>query len=158
MNIEHEEGHENWLKSVFGCEQNGPCVQDVGSVVCKEGRLLTFPNVLQHRVGPFRLQDTSKPGHRKILALFLVDPAIRIISTAHVPPQRKDWWNEELVRQGALNRLPRELQIQIFDKADFPLTQKEAERLRLVLMKERKSFSVRHQETFERNVFSLCEH
>ncbi|KAL4761383.1 DUF4246 domain-containing protein [Aspergillus foveolatus] len=69
--------------------------QDLGSVDTKEGRLLTFPNTLQHRVSLFFLADRSKPGHRKILALFLVNPHHRIISSANVPPQREglagDW-------------------------------------------------------------------
>ena len=43
--------------------------------------LLAFPNVVQHRVSPFRLADPTRPGHRKLLALFLVDPHIRILST-----------------------------------------------------------------------------
>ncbi|KAF8901528.1 hypothetical protein CPB84DRAFT_1771012 [Gymnopilus junonius] len=34
----------------------------------------------------------------KILALFLVDPHIKILSTAHVPPKQKEWWQEEICR------------------------------------------------------------
>jgi hypothetical protein len=83
---------------VFGCYPDGPAVQNVGTVTCSEGRLLTFPNILQHQVQPCELANKSKPGHRKILALFLVDPNIRIISTANVPPQQKDWWSEEVDR------------------------------------------------------------
>ena len=79
-----------WLEDVFGCQNEEAAVQEVGSVLCKEGRLLTFPNILQHQVKPFELADKTKKGHRKILALFLVDPGIRIISTANVPPQQRD--------------------------------------------------------------------
>lgn len=79
-----------WLPHIFGCEDETKC-QVIGDVVCRDGRLLTFPNTLQHRVYPFELENKTKPGHRKILALFLVDPNIRIISTAHVPSQRRDW-------------------------------------------------------------------
>ncbi|KAJ6184217.1 hypothetical protein N7519_005518 [Penicillium mononematosum] len=61
------------------------------------GRLLTFPNTLQHRVSPFSLADNTKPGHRKILALFLVDPNLRIISSANVPPQDELWWKRKEV-------------------------------------------------------------
>ncbi|OJD23982.1 hypothetical protein ACJ73_04661 [Blastomyces percursus] len=73
--IEYEQDQHGWLPLVFG-------------------RLLTFPNVLQHRVSPFHLEDASKPGHKKILALFLVDPNIRVISSANVPCQRRDSWAE----------------------------------------------------------------
>jgi hypothetical protein len=79
-----------WLQDVFGCQNDEAAVQEVGSVLCKEGRLLTFPNILQHQVQPFELADKTKKGHRKILALFLVDPGIRVISTANVPPQQRD--------------------------------------------------------------------
>lgn len=48
----------------------------------------------QHRVSPFKLQDPTKPGHRRFIALWLVNPHRRIISTANVPPQRQDWWAE----------------------------------------------------------------
>ncbi|OJJ40832.1 hypothetical protein ASPWEDRAFT_178657 [Aspergillus wentii DTO 134E9] len=33
----------------------------------------------------------SRDSHRKILALFLVDPNMRVISSANMPPQREDW-------------------------------------------------------------------
>ncbi len=38
------------------------------------------------------LQDPTKPGHQRFVALYLVDPFQRIISTGNVPPQRFDWW------------------------------------------------------------------
>jgi hypothetical protein len=69
----------------------------------------------QHRVSPFRLADPSKPGHRRFIALWLVDPHKRIISTANVPPQRLDWCAESLLgatsatKEAFLSRLPAEL-------------------------------------------------
>ncbi|KAK3301692.1 uncharacterized protein B0T15DRAFT_321335 [Chaetomium strumarium] len=69
-------------------------LQIYGSVETREGRLLAFPNVFQHRVSPFSLQDRTKPGHRRFIALWLVDPHTRITSTANVPPQQFDWWAE----------------------------------------------------------------
>ncbi|KAK4244335.1 hypothetical protein C7999DRAFT_35299 [Corynascus novoguineensis] len=47
-----------------------------------------------HRVSGFKLADPTKPGHRRFIALWLVDPTTRIISTANVPPQQADWWAE----------------------------------------------------------------
>lgn len=67
-------------------------LQDIGNVDTHEGHL-SFPSILLHRVEPFKLVDPTKPRHRKIVAL-LVDPDIKIISTAHAPCQRKDWWIE----------------------------------------------------------------
>lgn len=80
----------HWLTEVFGGEQGKSSVRYIGEVVTKECRLITFPKIFQHQVSPFELVDRSKPGHRKILALFLVDPHIRIISSANVPCQRRD--------------------------------------------------------------------
>ncbi|KAK7968032.1 uncharacterized protein PG986_002309 [Apiospora aurea] len=87
----------NWLERSYGTSfgptgSGGPCLQFFGSVGTPEGRLLAFPNVFQHRVSSFRLQDPTKPGHRRFIALWLVDPHQRIVSTANVPPQQLDWW------------------------------------------------------------------
>lgn len=63
----------------------------------------------------FRLQDPTKPGHRRFIALWLVDPFQRIISTANVPPQQMDWWLNSILgdtpkfRKEALSKLPAEL-------------------------------------------------
>ncbi|KAJ4315638.1 hypothetical protein N0V94_005835 [Neodidymelliopsis sp. IMI 364377] len=66
----------------------------------------------QHRVSPFELADPNKPGHRQFIALWLVDPHKRIISTANVPPQQRSWWTEAVLgdtgkgRAEALSQLP----------------------------------------------------
>jgi hypothetical protein len=134
-------------------------VQEVGDVVTKEGRLITFPNLLQHRVQPFKLADPTKPGHRKIVALFLVDPHLRVISTANIPPQQNHWWAEEAVNEEPLHNLPPELRNEIARYAnDFPIGMEEAKELRLELMEERKNFVQHHGVAFEKYTFSLCEH
>ncbi|KAK4173741.1 hypothetical protein QBC36DRAFT_303405 [Triangularia setosa] len=82
-------------ETMFGCSFNqGESLQKLGSIETRQGRLLAFPNVFHHRVSSFSLQDRSKPGHRRFIALWLVDPQQRIISTANVPPQQLDWWAE----------------------------------------------------------------
>ncbi|TBU44511.1 hypothetical protein BD309DRAFT_990242 [Dichomitus squalens] len=48
--------------------------QELGSIVAKEGKCVVFPNIYQYRVQPFELADKTKPGCRKILCFFLVDP------------------------------------------------------------------------------------
>lgn len=69
----------------------------------------------QHRVSPFKLVDPSKPGHRRFIALWLVDPTKRVISTANVPPQQMTWYVESLLgttpsaRKEAMSKLPAEL-------------------------------------------------
>ena len=106
-------------------------MQDLGQVLTREDRLLVFPNVLLHRVQPFELSDATKPGHRKLLALFLVDPYIKIPSTANIPPQQKAWWTKQVIEDGALERLPPELVEYILDGVDMLVAQKIADPSRL---------------------------
>lgn len=128
-------------------------------MVCKEGRLLTFPNSLQHRVYPFELADKTKPGHRKMLALFLVDPNIRIISTAHVPSQRRDWWEKMVPWEGVFKGLPLELRNMVMSYLDdFPIDMDKAKKQRLELMEERKYYVQDIEDSILVNTFSLCEH
>ena len=131
------------LEELYGIQQDGPSVREVGSVATKEGRLLTFPNVLQHCVAPFELVDKTKPGHRKILAMFLVDPFVRVISTANVPPQQRDWWAEVVTTdKGPLAKLPTELQeLVVQDVEEFPISLAEAKKIRERLMEERAAFT-----------------
>jgi len=85
-------------------------IQTLGQVLTREGRLLVFPNCLQHQVQPFKLKDETRPGHRKILAMFLISPQRPILSSAQVPPQRRDWWEEEILNDSSLGKfLPGEL-------------------------------------------------
>ena len=157
--IRYRQDHHDWLHEVFGCEQNGSSVQYLGDVVAKEGRLVTFPNVFQHRVLPFQLLDKSKAGHRKILALFLVDPHIKVISSANVPCQQREWWAEEVLGQGMFPRLPSEIQNEVISNVgEFPMGIGEAKELRLELMDERKALVKMHDERFMWETFSLCEH
>ncbi|PCG98106.1 Protein of unknown function DUF4246 [Penicillium occitanis (nom. inval.)] len=165
--VGYEQSRHDFLQQVygFGPETDGysdcPVTQDLGDVSCHEGRLLTFPNVLQHRVAPFELADKTKPGHRKILALFLVDPSIRIISTANVPPQRADWVAErDQLRAELLERkLPVELQQMVLkDVDDIPITMEEAKQYREELMEERRAVQDEQSEMFAIGNFSLCEH
>ncbi|EKV12216.1 hypothetical protein PDIG_45410 [Penicillium digitatum PHI26] len=166
QDIGYEQGQFAFLQAVFGFGEdvdgngyNRDITQDLGAVACKEGRLLTFPNTVQHRVSPFSLVDQSKPGHRKILALFLVDPHRRIISSANVPPQQEDWGFERqnAVKQ-ALARLPVELQNIVQDDLDPVLTLEKAKEYRLELMKERGYRSGKNYQQFEAGDFYLCEH
>ena len=161
IEIEYRQDYHDWLPSVFGCEQGWPALQFVGSVETREGRLLTFPNILQHQVQPFSLDDSTKPGHRKILALFLVDPHRQVLSTANVPCQQRDWWRDHIAQLDTrLDRLPVELWDAVFDGVtdDFPFSPAEAKAMRLELMHERKAFVIRHDEALKETEFSLCEH
>lgn len=137
--------------------QEGLITPELGSVACDEGRLLTFPNILQPRVSPFELADKTNPGYREILALFLVAPQIRIISAANISPQRADWWKErqghrqDLTKGHVDNLLPVELD-------GSPITLEEDKKYRLELMEERSVLVNEGNKRYEIGDFFLCEH
>lgn len=163
QDIPYEQNEFHGLEEVLGIVNDEPAFSDLGSVLTKEGRLLAFPNVLQHRVPPFSTRDLSKPGYRKILALFLVDPHIRILSTSKVPPQQKEWWVGEVMgAAGTIDRLsdmPTEMMGHILDDCDgFPISLEEAKEIRAELMKERSRIQVSVEEGFNENQFNFCEH
>ncbi|MFI1170162.1 DUF4246 domain-containing protein [Streptomyces melanogenes] len=130
---DYEQSDDNGVREVYGLENEDALNQILGSTSTPAGRCLAFPNVLQHRVGSFRLADTTRPGHRKILAFFLVDPSARIVSTADVPPQQP--WSDTST-----------------------MTLEEAKNYREQLMQERKFFVDEHNEQLYEREFSLCEH
>ncbi|KAF7185222.1 hypothetical protein HII31_13497 [Pseudocercospora fuligena] len=159
--IETQQDRYSALMEIYGIKDSwGSAIQVLGSVHTREDRLLVFPNVWQHRVSPFSLQDKTRPGHRKILALFLVDPDIRIPSTANVPPQQRHWWKKAMEEKGSLiQRLPVELADQVVDNVeDFPITIEEAKGIRERLMDERRTFVDSTMQEFEDNGYCFCEH
>lgn len=159
---EYQQNEFEPLLEIYGLKDSwGSAIQVLGRVHTREDRLLVFPNVLQHRVAPFALADRTKPGYRKLLALFLVDPDMRIPSTREVPPQQHEWWAKVIEEQhGLTQRLPVELADQVVQGVeDFPITLKEAKELREVLIEERKVFVDYQMDTYVvENGFCFCEH
>ncbi|KAM0261009.1 hypothetical protein ACHAQJ_002444 [Trichoderma viride] len=139
----------NYLERVYGTglgQFQASCLQNYGDVKTPQGRMLAFPNVFQHRVSSFRLKDATKPGHRRFLALWLVDPHERIVSTANVPPQQKDWWVEAEEAAGRT------------DVPESLMTVEEAKEHRLKLMDERSRHEVKAEHLRESSTYSFCEH
>ncbi|SDA02871.1 BZ3500_MvSof-1268-A1-R1_Chr11-1g03198 [Microbotryum saponariae] len=173
--LPYEQNDERGVEIVFGIHGDGPTVQSYNSAATTHNRCLTFPNIYQHRVPSFSLRDRTKPGHRKILVFFLVDPLRpRIPSTRDVAPQQRKWIERALCesapgadteaddsepsRGSLINRLPNELWNRILDLTDGLMTQDEAKEHRNKLMFERKFKLKEHStEVYERE-FSLCEH
>ncbi|KAL8672802.1 MAG: hypothetical protein Q9168_002766 [Polycauliona sp. 1 TL-2023] len=144
------------VEQIFGFDNHGPTIQNLGEVLTRESRLLCFPNVMQHRVSPFRLADPSKSGYRKILALFLVDPHLRIISTANVPPQQHSWWRKKVQEAGVHDKLPPELVEKVVSDTEFPVSLQKAREQRKELMEERKDFVNKHNKDFvNRSAFNV---
>ncbi|KAI0386982.1 hypothetical protein F5Y04DRAFT_275437 [Hypomontagnella monticulosa] len=118
LNYAEQEGKRSlwrWLGLPEGYELSSQEMQEIGSVLARPGRFLTFPNAFQHRIEPFQLQDPTKPGHRKILAMYLVNPGERILSTSVVPPQQKDWWVREVRKIPPFSDIPMEIFFIIVD-------------------------------------------
>ncbi|KAJ6558315.1 hypothetical protein B0H19DRAFT_1292351 [Mycena capillaripes] len=163
--IYHKQDDNECMRILYGMESRDDCVQEIGSMVTKPGRALSWPNLFQHCVSSFKLSDPSKPGYRKILAIFLVDPTVdRIVSATDVPPQRAEW-AADAVRQAQkdpnslISRLPRELVDLI--TGGFPttaMTTQEAEAYRLALMEELTVFVQAHSDTAYAVPFNMCEH
>ncbi|KAJ2778813.1 hypothetical protein H4R18_004385 [Coemansia javaensis] len=135
-----------------------PLVQRIGSVEAKNGRCIVFPNIYQHQVSGFGLADPTKPGHRKILAFFFIDPTVRIPSTEIVPPQQQDWWAD--TAKGALEalHLPDLVMDSIIKNVDSPMSLERAKELRLELMAERSTNNSSVDEASFAPPFFLCEH
>ncbi|KAH9940099.1 uncharacterized protein BXZ73DRAFT_75713 [Epithele typhae] len=111
--------------------------QPLGHVALGEDKCVAFPNVYQHREEPFELVDKTRPGRRKLLALFLVDPNVRILSPADVPPQQREWTLAEAEKALVVQNLPQEPVDMIVGFAeDGFMTREQAEKHRLKLMEE----------------------
>ena len=115
-------------------------MQDIGDVITKTGRCVAFPNLYQHQVQPFHLEDPTRYGHRKILVFFLVDPTQRVISATHVAPQQREWVAEAMhcaSQISAFGKLPVEILGMISNANEGAMTRSEAEEYRKELMAER---------------------
>lgn len=135
-----------------------PLNQYQGALITQEDRCIVFPNVMQHCVAPFELIDKQKPGVRKILVFFLVDPNHRIISTINVPPQQQLWYLKVLLKIRAFGNMPEELISHILDYLQTPMNYEAAVKYREELMSERKYFINENTNTYFERPCSLCEH
>ena len=145
--------------AAFGFAGGNELNQQLGHIVAEEDKCIAFPNVYQHHVDAFELADPSKPGYRKILCFFLVNPTVRIVSTSDVPPQQEDWVAADTETVEGMGGLPRELYDMITEFAQAGTVSKEqAEGDREEFMKERANFVMEHNEEVFEVEFNMCEH
>ncbi|GAA5914460.1 hypothetical protein JCM6882_003025 [Rhodosporidiobolus microsporus] len=167
--LPYEQNDTRGVRSVFGIENEGPCVQDFNALTTSKDRCICFPNLYQHRVSPFSLADSSKPGFRKILVFFLVDPlksaAGAVVSTARVPYQQREWVARELAgavgesaEASAVRKLPVEIWDKQLDEMEGVMDFEEAKKVREELMHERKFLVDQNTKAIFERQFSLCEH
>jgi hypothetical protein len=134
--------------------------EHLGSVETLSGRCIVFPNLFQHQVQPFELLDKSKPGVRKILVFFLVDPQAPIYSTANIPPQQQEWYADALRNHvPVFHRMPKDVVNTIVSNVHgCPMSLDEAKAHREKLMVERKFVVDSATKTQVARDYSLCEH
>ncbi|ANZ75079.1 BA75_02687T0 [Komagataella pastoris] len=160
----YEQGDDITVKRIFGLNDEDRLTRYLGSVDCIENRLLIFPNVYQHHVEPFELVDKTKPGHRKILCFFLVDPNNKhTFATDKVPPQQQNLLGDKITSflgKETSSKLPTEILDLIANKVQYTISLDEAKKVREKLMEERTPEE--EDEYGGSNVytslFSLCEH
>mmetsp|Transcript_26698 Transcript_26698/g.78616 ORF Transcript_26698/g.78616 Transcript_26698/m.78616 type:complete len:451 (-) Transcript_26698:289-1641(-) len=163
MDIEYEQDDWASVDAAYGLDWHATddraatVVEELGSAVAQPGRIICFPNTLQHRVAPFRLTDPTRAGHRKILAFFLVDPAVPIVSTRELPAQRSEDLAALLTQLPRFANVPEAVVAHIVDLVPSAFSRKDAEAYRAELMDARRSANASLVEDFESD-FSLCEH
>ncbi|KAL5035229.1 hypothetical protein RTP6_7746 [Batrachochytrium dendrobatidis] len=94
--FDYQGASDMYWKDVCDIDQESPRNQYIGSLELPNGRCVVYPNRYQHKEQSFELADPTQPGHCKILTFFVVNPACRIVSTAHVAPQQPQWYNSSL--------------------------------------------------------------
>ena len=123
-----------------------------------QGRCVAFPNVYQHQVQPFRLEDPTKPGVRKIFVAFLVDPTHTIPSATNIAPQQREIIREAMLasdNSSWLGKLPTELVDIISSGNDGTMLRAEAEAYRSELMAERTVFVKENDSNFFGQAFNM---
>ncbi|KAG8948624.1 hypothetical protein FRC04_009388 [Tulasnella sp. 424] len=160
----YEQGDGDGIELTWGLEYGQESNQVVGAVKTSVNRCIAFPNIYQHQVSSFKLVDPTKPGYRKILALFLVDPETRVPSTTDIAPQQSHWTRQALYESfvkedhSAKVPLPQELADMVADSVNSVMTLAEAKAYREQLMDERTALVGEVNEQHFCTEFNFCEH
>jgi hypothetical protein len=131
-NQENDTLEHDFTSEFYNIQDGDAALQELGQVRLPQGRVVTFPNVIYHRLSRVELQNKTRPGHAEIMVVSLVDPNMRVLSTANIPPQQHDWWANMAKRHPRVDPLPVELQDQVVEPVDdgllpiFDLTQARA--------------------------------
>ena len=154
----YEQGDDQGVAAIYDLHNEQALVQEIGFIHSQDGRCIAFPNIYQHRVSPFSLEDSTKNGHRKILVYFLINPKKKIISTSNILPQQKEWLLKYFIDLKCFGEMPNEICELISEFLEFPIDIEKSKKDRLKLMDERKYISSKVDEEHYLREFSLCEH
>jgi hypothetical protein len=145
-----------WLRQVFGLDNGEPAIQCPGSIRVVPGRTIMYPSTVQHKFTRYELKDKTKPGYGRAVVFMLVDPNIRIISTANVPPQRYDWTlNIEPSDDDLKSSMSKLALDNRKSKGTMPFTLDEALEHRNKFLREIMEFTRYQHVAFESSVLSL---
>ncbi|KAE9380355.1 hypothetical protein N431DRAFT_459295 [Stipitochalara longipes BDJ] len=135
----HEQITDKLMTNIYESKNCGPYVQEIESIVYHEGQLLTFPNILQHRIQPFKLSTLE----------------FQSLAWQMFHLSRGIWCGDEVVKQGAssgkaFGNLSTELKVKVIDEVDdFPSGMDEAKEIRMKLMEERSKYVSNSRDAFE---------
>lgn len=88
---DYAQGDHRGVRDRYSLDSQSELNEELGCITAEGGRTVAFPNIYQHAVSPFELMNPETPGRRRILVFFLVDPLHRVLSTAQVPRQQREW-------------------------------------------------------------------
>lgn len=153
--VDHEPNDFIWLRQIFGLQNGEPAIQRTGAIRCRVGRTVMFPSTVQQRLTRYELKDKSRAGYVRVLIFYLVDPNIRIISTANVPPQRLDW-TLDTETNGNLTSALAKLALDNKDKkGPMPMSLDEALETRLKVLEDLAEFTRYQHVAFESSMLML---
>ena len=154
--VEHNPNDFVWLRQVFGLDNGEPAIQCPGRIRVVPGRTIMYPSTIQHKFTRYELKDKTKPGYGRAVVFLLVDPNIRIISTANVPPQRYDWTMNMESSDNELKSLMSKLALDnMKSKGNMPFTLDEALENRRKFLQEIMEFTRYQHVAFESSILSL---
>ncbi|CAG8325705.1 unnamed protein product [Penicillium salamii] len=154
--VDHEPNDFIWLRQVFSLENGEPAIQAPGSIRAMPGRCIMYPSTVQHKFTRFAPKDKTRPGFARALVFLLVDPNIRIISTANIPPQRLDWTMDIPETGEELKEAMAKLALDNRNsKGNMPMTLDEALECRVKVLNGILEFTRYQHVAFESNVLML---
>ncbi|KAJ8323136.1 hypothetical protein O5D80_008194 [Batrachochytrium dendrobatidis] len=149
--FEYQIASEMYWKDVYDIDLESPRNQYIGLLELPNGRCAVYPNRYQHKEQSFELADPTQPGHCKILTFFVVNPACRIVSTAHVAPQQPQWYNSSLDKTPILPELWNDI-TQYIQGVQSPA---EAKHYRYELTSDRTRITAAYNEEIYERVYNL---
>ncbi|KIO22372.1 hypothetical protein M407DRAFT_28091 [Tulasnella calospora MUT 4182] len=161
FNLPYEQSDGKAIEKIWGFTRSVGPARFQSRDRARSLRCIAFPNIYQHQVSPFALVDPTKSGHRKTMALLLVDPEHRIPSTSEIPPQQEHWAQAAMATSeasSAFKLLPPEIRQMVARSTEGFMSEAEAKDYRLSLTDERTAFVGVQDKKWFCTIYNFCEH